>query len=288
MVLRSIFSDRLFRDRITHILYMIRLIVNADDLGMNHRVNIAIEKEIREGNISSSTIMANADGFDEAVRLSQNYPQISFGVHLTLDEFRPVTNNRLFYDCGIVDSETGCFVKGKIWQINIDDDLKKAIRQEWSAQIKKVKEAGIPVSHVDSHHHVHTIPALKDILLEVLAENGITKARSCNCGSWKELFHGWRHFNGGSLIKESIYLLLRHQRLNDRRDWICYVGKVIRLTDDFCSVTSFLFNENYYKKYCDNDCIELECHPGHVNYQNETNKLSRLKVYDRVTYNDLK
>ena len=43
------------------------LIINADDFGKCHAVNVAIRDAFRQGLISSTTLMANMDGFDEAV-----------------------------------------------------------------------------------------------------------------------------------------------------------------------------------------------------------------------------
>ena len=46
------------------------VIVNADDFGMNHNVNLAIDYCFKKNIISSTTIMANMPGFDEAVKLA--------------------------------------------------------------------------------------------------------------------------------------------------------------------------------------------------------------------------
>ena len=55
---------------------MVNVIINADDFGKDHVVNIAIKKQIEAGNITSTTIMANADGFYEAIEIAKNNPQI--------------------------------------------------------------------------------------------------------------------------------------------------------------------------------------------------------------------
>ena len=52
-----------------------KLIINADDFGMSHEVNTAIRDSFRQGLISSTTLMANMEGFDPKSRLiaSQNH-----------------------------------------------------------------------------------------------------------------------------------------------------------------------------------------------------------------------
>ena len=78
-----------------------RVIINADDFGVNATVNTEIERCIREGLITSTTIMAAGDGFEEAIEISKLYPQISFGVHLTLDELTSQTKSPLLHQYGL-------------------------------------------------------------------------------------------------------------------------------------------------------------------------------------------
>ena len=144
------------------------IVVNADDLGISREVNREIEKAIDLGVVTSSTLMSNAPAFDDGVRIAQQPQNVSFGVHLNLIEFCPLTNTDIFRKYGILD-ECGCFIEGAIFTItSFDPEFKNAIKEEWSAQIKKVIEAGVIPSHVDSHQHNHTIIDLQDVLVDVL------------------------------------------------------------------------------------------------------------------------
>lgn len=266
---------------------MLRIIINADDFGKNHVVNIAIEEQIKRGYITSTTIMANADGFDEAILIAKQHPNISYGVHLSLDEYAPMTTPKVFVDRGIVDADTGLFVKGRIWNIFIDNELKDAVRAEWNAQIKKIKDAGVTPSHIDSHHHVHTIPALKEVLLEVLKKNSITRVRGCDYVTFSKLLRGWKHFSSSNKVKELAYYLLRFSRSRSNASWMRDVRKSFRTTDDLCSVTSFKENIAYFEKFGMNMSIELECHPGHERYAKETALLEQIKNVYKISYIDL-
>lgn len=265
---------------------MLRVIINADDFGKDHFVNIAIAEQLLKGNITSTTIMANADGFDEAIRLAKQYPNISYGVHLSLDEYAPVSTQTVFVDKGIVDADTGLFIKGKIWHVSIDDELKKAVSAEWNAQIRKITDAGIIPSHVDSHHHVHTIPALKEVLLDVLKRNGITKVRGCYYITLSKFFHGWKHFTNSNRVKELAYYLFRYSRFRRNALWMREMRRAFKMNDDFCSVCAFKQNEAYFEKYGDGMCVELECHPGHSNYSTETSLLDTINQY-KISYKEL-
>lgn len=126
-----------------------------------------------QGCITSSTILANGPAFDNAILRIRDYPQCSIGVHLNLTEFRPLVAGGLF---PILDGE-GCFAGGRIRHIPIGGQLREAIFQEWCAQIERLASLGLRPSHIDSHHHVHTIPALFPVLKRVQRRFGLRKVR---------------------------------------------------------------------------------------------------------------
>ena len=63
---------------------MIRIIINADDLGKDSQVNDKISEALQNGFITSSTIMANIELWDEVHKIVDANPKASFGVHLNL------------------------------------------------------------------------------------------------------------------------------------------------------------------------------------------------------------
>jgi predicted glycoside hydrolase/deacetylase ChbG (UPF0249 family) len=78
-----------------------KIIINGDDLGYSEKENDAIFMCLDKHLITSSTVMSNAPGFEKAVPeilLRQANKSISFGVHLNLTEFSPLTKADVFYD----------------------------------------------------------------------------------------------------------------------------------------------------------------------------------------------
>ena len=73
-----------------------KIIINADDLGMSVEVNSAISSLLEEEKITSSSIMSNAPYFEEAVNIAKNFPNYSFGIHLNLTKFKPLTEHQSF------------------------------------------------------------------------------------------------------------------------------------------------------------------------------------------------
>ena len=66
------------------------LIVNADDFGLSPGINRGIIEAHRRGVLTSTSLMATGDAFDDAVALSRAHRRLSIGVHLTLIEGAPV------------------------------------------------------------------------------------------------------------------------------------------------------------------------------------------------------
>src|ERR687885_2069040 len=60
------------------------LIINADDFGMCHAINAGTLRALRAGIASSTTLMVPCPWAPHALRLLQEHPEISFGVHLTV------------------------------------------------------------------------------------------------------------------------------------------------------------------------------------------------------------
>ena len=112
---------------------MKRIIINADDCGMSLQVNEHIEQAILAGKISSTTVMANMEDFDGAVRLYKTYgSEISFGWHINLTEGSPLMYSQLLLDKGYYIEQGGRIVfNGKaFWKKHLTNEMKMAIRKE--------------------------------------------------------------------------------------------------------------------------------------------------------------
>jgi chitin disaccharide deacetylase len=127
------------------------VIVNADDLGMSAKINEAIFALVACHKITSCTIMANGPAFVAAAEKIHCYPQCSFGIHLNITEFQPLTTNA---DLGDVLDASGNFRKTNMHR-RMGIRLMRAILGEWCAQIEKALSYGVKLSHIDSHDHVH-------------------------------------------------------------------------------------------------------------------------------------
>ena len=71
-----------------------QLIFNADDFGLSRGVNLGIIEAFRNGVVRSATLMANMNGFRDAVQLSSEHPELGVGIHLCLTAGQPLTERK--------------------------------------------------------------------------------------------------------------------------------------------------------------------------------------------------
>ena len=150
------------------------VIVNADDLGITSEVNESIFHLMEIGRVTSASVIANGPYVEEACRQVSKFPQCSFGAHLNITEFKPLTGHRSLKPLQDTDGE---LVESRIRQTSIDGSLAEGIYSEFCAQIENLQSLGISISHVDSHNYALTIPKMLPILRKVQKRFKIGKAR---------------------------------------------------------------------------------------------------------------
>jgi predicted glycoside hydrolase/deacetylase ChbG (UPF0249 family) len=155
------------------------LVINADDFGLSHAVNLAVVRAFEQGLCSSCSIMPNMPGFDEACDLSHTHGLVNrIGLHLTLTQGTPVTepikNVDVFCD------STGSFRFSRRQRVvRSSAVLRKALWEEIEGQIAKCRERGIPLTHLDSHNHAHEEWAIASLAVDAARDAGIARVRLC-------------------------------------------------------------------------------------------------------------
>jgi predicted glycoside hydrolase/deacetylase ChbG (UPF0249 family) len=152
----------------------LQLIVNADDFGISEAVNRGIVEAHERGIVTSTSLMATGPAFEHAVALARRCPRLAVGVHLSLTDQRPLSELR-----GLVTAD-GMFPPHttQLLQQALRGRLPLAeVRQELDAQIRRVRAAGVEVSHLDGHQHVHVLPGVAAVVAELAASHGIAAVR---------------------------------------------------------------------------------------------------------------
>jgi len=132
---------------------MSKIIMNADDFGLSAGVNLGILHCYQTGAINSATLLTNTLFFDQAVEMIQEHHLQNIGLHVNLTEFKSLLNTHQT----ITDS-AGNFFRDvcNLPQINPQE-----VYNEIEAQYFKAIHAGVAITHLDSHHHVHMSAALR-------------------------------------------------------------------------------------------------------------------------------
>lgn len=137
---------------------MRQLIVNADDFGWNRDVNAGIVRAHREGILTATTLMATGAAFDDAVQLAKENPSLDIGCHLVLvgEPPFPMTVAKLI----------PAVMLGRI-----------AIYDAFAGQVRRILDAGIQPTHLDTHKHTHLLPPVLEAAARVSKEFGIPWVR---------------------------------------------------------------------------------------------------------------
>lgn len=153
------------------------LIVNADDLGLHLDIDRGIEKAHLEGVVTSTSISAVGETFENGVSVCRRCPHLDVGVHFTLVGERPLIDPARLG--GLVTRE-GRFEESHpslIRKVLTGQVSRAAVRLELEAQLERVKNAGLLPTHLDSHQHVHLLPRIWPVVVELAHKHGISWIR---------------------------------------------------------------------------------------------------------------
>jgi predicted glycoside hydrolase/deacetylase ChbG (UPF0249 family) len=164
------------------------LIVNADDLGLSRGVNRAIFEAFERGIVTSASLMATGEEFEDAIAGALARPKLGVGVHLVLHDEKPVAPAARIP--ALVGPDGKLKSLGTVVRALFFGRLpREQIEIEYAAQIERVRSRGLQPTHLDSHCHLHALPSLGRLVHELGTKYGIVCARRPEFSSLSE-FHG--------------------------------------------------------------------------------------------------
>jgi chitin disaccharide deacetylase len=159
---------------------MNNLIVNADDFGKSKEINEAIMAAMDLNLCLDTTILVNFDDSAQAVQLAKEKGRINnIGIHMNLSEGIPLTN-KIKKESRFCNAE-GIFHYKKSNRIfHLTKSERNAVLEELNCQINVCRNYGVPISHADSHNHVHEEPGMLVLMLQLLKNQKIPFLRLAN------------------------------------------------------------------------------------------------------------
>jgi chitin disaccharide deacetylase len=204
---------------------LIKLIVNADDFGYSRGINYGIIDAHKNGIVNSTTMMMNMPGVSHAVELAKQNPKLQVGIHLVLTCGKPVLS-----DVPTLVDDNGAFKR--LTDFMSDSNLSlNDLEREWTAQIERFLETGLIPSHFDSHHHVHGIPELRQVVQKLSQKYKLSARQAAG------------HIVDGVPAFTNVFL---HDFYGDG------------VTEDYF--------EKLQNRVEDGQTVEVMCHPGYLDY----------------------
>lgn len=157
------------------IVSMRRLIINADDLGINQQRSHGIFLCHEQGIVTSASLIPNCSDSDRAARYAGER-DLPTGLHLNLTYGSPLSKKSDItsllttdgYFLGL-DSLERELAEERVETRHVEREIRE--QMEWF-----LEHRGQP-THVDSHHHIHVHPFIAAVLVPILDRYGISYVR---------------------------------------------------------------------------------------------------------------
>lgn len=140
------------------------VIFNADDFGFTRGVNEGIVYGHIHGVLGATTLMANGDAFEHAVRLAHENPTLDVGCHLVLVQGVSLVTGKALPStpAGLITALLGGSMD---------------VGAELSAQVERILNAGLRPLHLDTHKHTHLYPRVFSHIVRIAQRYGIPFVR---------------------------------------------------------------------------------------------------------------
>jgi predicted glycoside hydrolase/deacetylase ChbG (UPF0249 family) len=160
-----------------------QLLLRVDDIGMNHSVNMALKEVAATGMRVSASVMFACPWYQEAVEILKQNPQITVGVHLTLNSewkhyrWGPLLGKEAVPS--LVDKD-GLFHPSV--QAFLESGFKlEEVERELEAQIQRALATGLTITYVDFHMRTAlATPELAEVTVKLARKYNLRRSMFMN------------------------------------------------------------------------------------------------------------
>jgi hypothetical protein len=153
----------------------VSLVIRADDIGMSHSVNMAMQKLVSTGMPVSVSVLFVCPWYQEAVEILKQHPNVSVGIHLALNSewknyrWGPVAGSQAVPS--LVD-ENGFFFASYDALHQHNPQLAE-VEKELRAQIERALRSGLKIDYVDEHMGTVRRPEFEALTERLAKEYGL-------------------------------------------------------------------------------------------------------------------
>ncbi|HEY4509071.1 MAG TPA: ChbG/HpnK family deacetylase [Candidatus Paceibacterota bacterium] len=239
------------------------LFIVADDLGLHPSLNDGIVFLLKNGNISGVSLMPNGEAFQDAIEKLKTLENPLIGVHFVLVEEKATALERLWKN------HKTFFLKYIFGLVKLTD-----VEKELRVQMEVCKRAGVKISFINSHQHLHLLPKIMDIVVNLAKENNIDYIRTVSEPFTMKggLFRGLESLFL-SFLSAKARRKIKKAGLKTNDIFIGFLGASNLQKQDIDLANSLA--EKYPEKN-----VELGCHPGFEN----PNLIEKYKQWGRYNW----
>lgn len=148
-------------------------LLTADDFGASTLINQSILKAHLTGILHAASLMMGEEKTQEAVTLAKANPTLQVGLHLNLVDGKSVLPyseipNLVDFSRNFPRGPAYTWFKYFLNQRKLKSQLEKEVR----AQFEAFRLTGLPLSHVDGHHHQHLHPTIFKLVVDLAKKHG--------------------------------------------------------------------------------------------------------------------
>ena len=154
-----------------------KLIINADDFGLSKSISDGIIEGIKGEYITSTSIMANMEYAEYAIKEALKHNITCIGLHINLTVGKPI-----LYNANLID-ESGEFLYNRKQIENSKLKYEDAYR-EIVAQIKTIDKYSnglIRIDHLDMHHHLCDNENIEKAVIDIAEEYNVPIRNEFEC-----------------------------------------------------------------------------------------------------------
>lgn len=154
-----------------------RLIITADDFGLDQSVNEAVQQAWLEGALTSTSLMVGAPATADAVEKASRMPGLAVGLHLVLADGIPslpasevnlLIDEKDRFDCNMVRAGMRFFFGRR---------ARNQLSREIKAQFEAFRRTGLELDHLNAHKHFHLHPTILKLAITIGQDYGLSAVR---------------------------------------------------------------------------------------------------------------